>query len=1120
MRIASVTIGGRADSATNGFATEDLSITRAMAERGGSAALNLHPKDGPQPFRPTTLMEITIERASPSARVFGGWVTAVEEVRQGGEPLWYRLTCADWSKRLEHATTGAMPPYVAQSDRAILQSVFTALSTPLGGIDAQDGFVSITQLVIEHYDASAKSALTILRELAELTGASWYIDAHKHLRWFEPVYRVASIALGDAQRLNWPLNLVRRSEALDDAEWTKTGVTITPGVPQRPPIVPIGAADRIYEAAGTGLHGISQTISTAERDHTLSAYVLGASNVGGRTACALVIEDANGATHAARFDLAAELAESTTGATAGIEDASDVIAGANPWRRVWLSADLPSGTHTCRLLCRDAYAGTPAANSYAGDSTKGLVATALQLRPGSTLGHYRASTDGTERSKPYACRAWSNEHDDPANSVTVRGAADSDGNEITVTETDPASIALYGTWERVIRDTQITDTDTARLRARVELVRDAHPRVRATLVVEYDGIDVGDSVLIGCPARGLDFEPLVVESLRQQQSGLEWTTYTLDFGPPVRDEQRLLQLLAWRNRNPTDLPPGVLADSLPGFAIDDRSIEGVKLVLQTIDGTVIADDAIKTPHVLSGQITGIKLAAEVLLADNIRAGTLAASIRITSPDIIAMAAGMARKFVRLNAGTLQFGAEGEMAAEIDTSARLNLDYLVMGLYRAGETLTAPDWTADTATLPTLTDTHGSLALYAAAQLASTASNLPAAIGCVIHRQHARAYLLASSDGRSWSGSSTGLASATFHPLTGTPASGQATVLMGGAIYLIANQQRNLHDNREARFRISTASITNVTLSAFVRWTPWSVIRLNWYEYISSIRYGGWRDSLVVGAPRMLVLTSSDWGTTAPTVRWISHATTNRLWSEIKIGSEWRLLSLQLSDGQIALSTAGTTAATLAAANYAADLRGRCTVPPNKTPSAIIGFESSVILAMSDGSLYAYSLGTGTTAIAGTLLGTLTRQSGENIQSLFLFADELFIDTNQRFICVAVTGSGITWAASTPDTRSADDLWASTDVQESLVVQADAAATYPSGFDGTERAILMHSADRSQRLWLHDGTAGRSYYRGSEGAHGGVPLRIVPIARAMGIPKTPGDYKVRVAQDEKASWVAA
>lgn len=659
MTIGTITVGGRADSAADGFFVEDLTIKRTATARESTCEFSAIPKGD---WVPAALDQITILQQG-SGRIFGGYVTSVERIREGSAGKTYALRCEDWSMRLAAATAPDDLEYENRSDKYIVQDLVTRLSSELGSITAPDAVVGTVQLVVSEFDARGKTLLQCLNELAETTGAEWYVDPAAQLRWFNPVYRIAPIVLSDRLGDVARPNLLSASESVDDdAAWYKGRFTVTADVPQRPALVPLGTADRLYETTSNGAHYIRQALEIPEDGtYTFSCYVLSASNIGGRSACELGIRNTSGSWMAAKYDLANEASDAAAGTvTHGIRDASDHTVAANPWRLVWVTAALDAGDAQVEFRGLDSY--TASDNRYAGDTTKGYIVTGLQLRSGTMQGEYRRSSDGSEEAEPFQVRTWASQHETPTNKVTFRGAVSDAGVELKVVESSAESIAKIGTWHRVVVDRNIKDATTARLRAKVELSKHAEPRVFAQITTEADGLDAGMTVLIDNSFRDWHYKPLVIRSIRQEQIDHSRTRYTCDLGPPIRDLDRLLQLLAWRSR-PDIIPQLGLAGSIHteqlepdarsgDTNIEDGTITGDKLVQDTITnreikaGTVrhteieantitfneiapetitktqIADDAITTPKILAGAITGNKIHAGAINANLIFGGAV------------------------------------------------------------------------------------------------------------------------------------------------------------------------------------------------------------------------------------------------------------------------------------------------------------------------------------------------------------------------------------------------------------------------------------------------------------------------------------------------------------------
>ena len=535
MKIQSITVGNRTNTAsTGGWHIEDFTLTSDEGRQGTTCEFTLHPTDS---YEPLVFSEVTVE-SDTHARIFGGLAVSVDKIRIGIEGKAYRIRARDWSIRLSTAWTLSEKKYENHSDISILKDLFADAAGTLGGIQVVDSFVEIVAAAIPSIDLSDRSLIEALQDLADISGAQWYIDPYKNLRWFSRSL-VAPVALAD--ETDRRLNYVAQTEALSESEWIKYGVTVEENEPQRPAAAPINRVDRLVETTASGWHAIQQNITglKAGVPHIVSAYVLGSASIGGRTRIAMRTTSVY-----SEFDLVAGTSPSSGTA---IEDVSEV--GGNPWRRISLEFTPTSSSQRVLFNILNDSGHT----SYTGDTTKGLFITGVQVRQGTYIGGYRANLDSnTEVGQPMVVHSWSTDFSDAANVVTVVVQGEGDEDPTLVTVEDSGSIARYGRLEARLADTAIADEGAARLRGQVELTRRSRPQVRATVITEADGLGPGQSILIWNPNRGYRFDPLTIRSIRMESIG-GVIRYTVDLGPWARRQRRLLQLLRWRNSLSADI---------------------------------------------------------------------------------------------------------------------------------------------------------------------------------------------------------------------------------------------------------------------------------------------------------------------------------------------------------------------------------------------------------------------------------------------------------------------------------------------------------------------------------------------------------------------------------------
>ncbi len=193
-----------------------------------------------------------------------------------------------------------------------------------------------------------------------------------------------SVSLGSSSE-----NLLTRSEALDNAAWTKSAVTATADVL----VAPDGqtTADRVRETSATSVHrvGFDDLTVAADTVHTASVHV----KADGRTTGRLYWAD-SGLTKGAYadFDLSAGTIGAAVALGAGTALDSGIEALANGWYRVWVTGKV-DGVATAGTL---SVVPTQSAGvtSYAGDTGKGLYVWGAQVSADAGIQPY-VSTDTT-----------------------------------------------------------------------------------------------------------------------------------------------------------------------------------------------------------------------------------------------------------------------------------------------------------------------------------------------------------------------------------------------------------------------------------------------------------------------------------------------------------------------------------------------------------------------------------------------------------------------------------------------------------------------------------------------------------------------------------------------------
>lgn len=197
MRISSISIGSRRSADANGFHPKGVTIDKRLGSRTGAASLTVEPKG--TGWKPEGLDEIRIRRpgglSNTEEVVFGGYVTGVDAVLEGARVTAYHVRAVDWSARLDGAVIAAETTHAAVSDLSIAQSLLAETAGENGGITAPSAVASVVLASVEEFVTEDETLRAALTRLAESSGAQWYVDAAKQLRWFAPVHVLAPFAL-------------------------------------------------------------------------------------------------------------------------------------------------------------------------------------------------------------------------------------------------------------------------------------------------------------------------------------------------------------------------------------------------------------------------------------------------------------------------------------------------------------------------------------------------------------------------------------------------------------------------------------------------------------------------------------------------------------------------------------------------------------------------------------------------------------------------------------------------------------------------------------------------------------------------------------------------------------
>lgn len=170
-------------------------------------------------------------------------------------------------------------------------------------------------------------------------------------------------------------NIITRSESADHADWSNSNLTISADQV----VAPNGelTADRLVETSADGAHALTRSINTVDSEsYVFSAYI----RTGERTQAGL-LASAPGypGTPSMYFDL-----ESGTVLSSGSVDSYGAVDVGNGWWRLFIAmtADATvSNYHTIYLV-------DDGANSYPGDTSKGLYVWGMQFEVGTYPSSY------------------------------------------------------------------------------------------------------------------------------------------------------------------------------------------------------------------------------------------------------------------------------------------------------------------------------------------------------------------------------------------------------------------------------------------------------------------------------------------------------------------------------------------------------------------------------------------------------------------------------------------------------------------------------------------------------------------------------------------------------------
>lgn len=191
--------------------------------------------------------------------------------------------------------------------------------------------------------------------------------------------------------------------------------------------------------------------------------------------------------------------------------------------------------------------------------------------------------------------------------------------EIKVQYDDPVSQSIYGVYEWVITDREITNANDALLRAQAMVQEFAYPIESGSLVTWRDGLDIGQSIPLYHRQFALDGTYLI-RSLEMSWEDATTTQYSIEFGKPKPKLDRLIRVLEAQSRASTQVPTAIPVTG----SVTDASIAPGGLTAGVI-GTVNANSIVgliqagQIDTINATQISGTIQAAQI---GTVNAGTI------------------------------------------------------------------------------------------------------------------------------------------------------------------------------------------------------------------------------------------------------------------------------------------------------------------------------------------------------------------------------------------------------------------------------------------------------------------------------------------------------------------
>lgn len=123
----------------------------------------------------TNLAEVIITNTDDDSKVFAGYITKISYDRISKQDVFYEVDCTSYGLTLD--TTVVNQTFTSTTDRAIIQAVCAGT-----GITATNANIAVLASLSD-FEAKDISVRQVLDDLCELTGAEWFVDFDKNLKY-------------------------------------------------------------------------------------------------------------------------------------------------------------------------------------------------------------------------------------------------------------------------------------------------------------------------------------------------------------------------------------------------------------------------------------------------------------------------------------------------------------------------------------------------------------------------------------------------------------------------------------------------------------------------------------------------------------------------------------------------------------------------------------------------------------------------------------------------------------------------------------------------------------------------------------------------------------------------